>query len=119
MNNLKPFNLERVLAGDKVVTRDGEEVTELHFFKTISHNYPITAIIREEGYTFTVNGESFVNKITDEDLFMAPTKKTGWINIYNNMRGNSYCSIYPKKEEAIKHCDWKHLADCIQIEWEE
>lgn len=34
--DLKPFDLEKALAGEPVVTRQGEEVTQLTLFKTSS-----------------------------------------------------------------------------------
>jgi hypothetical protein len=73
---MKPFDLKRALAGAVVVTRDGREVSELHFFSTATkEDYPILASIDEEVYSFTVHGKEFTslnNKEMDSelDLFM-------------------------------------------------
>lgn len=78
MSNLKPFDLERALAGDPVVTRSGRSVTQLHLFNIETH-YPLHAVV--DGVcivlSFTKGGRH--EKMADEhvhDLFMAPKKVT-------------------------------------------
>ena len=59
-----------------------------------------------------------------DDLFFAPEKKTGWINVSRIAQGNAgeitYTgAVYPTKEEAIAGYSGVGLLDTIKIEWEE
>ena len=50
------FDLQKALAGAKVVTRDGQKVTELHHFKTSTGFYVVCAIIAGDRRWYTNNG---------------------------------------------------------------
>jgi hypothetical protein len=121
MKQLKPFNLEQALAGAPVVTRNGCPIVELKYLQTSSK----LAVVRKEpddkliSYFVPCDGKlgDTIEYVTD--LFMAPTKKEGWINIYNvlslDVTGKN---IYPTEEAALanKGCD---CIATIKIEWEE
>ncbi len=81
---MKPFNLERALAGDSVVTRNNIKVKELHFFETI--NKLCIAVLLVSGITFFVTKEGkCINcvgeYVTHLDLFMAPKNKKLWVAV--------------------------------------
>jgi hypothetical protein len=81
---MKPFDLEAAKRGEKLVTRDGREVSEFHCFKTIVSDYPCVAIIDGERGTFSKSG--YFNSSEhphDDDLFMAAKKRTVYVNIYD------------------------------------
>lgn len=84
---LKPFNLEKALAGEKVVTRDGQEVVKIVHFKDANINERVIFQVEDVVYLCSEDGK-YYNYTTGSgsqlDLFMAPTKKQGWINIYDN-----------------------------------
>ena len=66
----------------------------------------------------------FSPEATKNDLFFAPEKKTGWINVSRIAQGNAgeitYTgAVYPTKEEAIAGYSGVGLLATIQIEWEE
>jgi hypothetical protein len=69
---MKPFNLERALAGDTVITRDGRGISEFHYFATADNEeYPVFAVIDSEVYGFTTDGKEFTpinGKETESDL---------------------------------------------------
>lgn len=67
---MKPFNLERALAGEPVVTRAGVEVTQMHLFDTIS-TFPLVCVV--SGYTevFLADGRYQFSGAHPNDLFMA------------------------------------------------
>lgn len=101
---MKPFNLERALAGDPVMTRDGRPVTQLTFFKDAMGD-TIAGILegyielwREDGYYHTMDRG-------DKDLFMAPKTKEGWINIYQTTTGGwrAFGPVYGTEQEAVDH----------------
>ena len=73
---MKPFNLEKALAGAPLVTRDGKEVRL--FTKggdLTTYNYPYSAFIPSKGIieTYTPEGRYYRRNIRDSsfDLFMA------------------------------------------------
>ena len=123
MNNntkLKPFNLERALAGDPVVTRSGEEVESFHLVDA-NINYPLVVYIK--GYMeieeFTKKGSFYsYEKDSDKDLFMAQVKKEGWVNLYYDTSIYGTNCIYKTKQEAFVH-KLRNQIDTVKVEWEE
>lgn len=75
-NDLEPFNLERALRGEKVVTRDGAEVILRSFY--ISAKYPLSGKIKEknsvdgEAESWYITGRLYDDVDSSYDLFMAP-----------------------------------------------
>ena len=115
MKNLKPFDLEKALAGAKVVSRDGIEVTEIKLFESIKHDFKVVAISGGDVATYTIDGVYSCTKGESKyDLFLAPELKTGWVNIYPN--GESYW--HETKEGAERECK-NYLIACTKIEWYE
>lgn len=117
---MKPFNLEKALAGVPVVTQNGGKVTEIVHLKTASPKRSIIYVVDGRAYETSEDGSFYSGYSTDSlnDLFMASkmVKKEGWINIYkDSYPGNT---IYPSKLEADFYQDAERVA-CIKIEWEE
>jgi hypothetical protein len=86
---MKLFNLEQALAGKKVITRQGREVTGLHLFD-IEGAYSVYAVL-EYGNVESFTKDGIFSKGMfqhDYDLFMAPETITKWANIYD--RDGSY-----------------------------
>ena len=122
---MKQFNLAEYLKNPerKIVTRDGYPAT---IVSTTFHqeNYPVVAEVcfssydKKQSYSFTANG-LFLNSSEDSrDLFFAPEKHEGWVNIYP---GPFTGVVVYKTEEDAKHCanaNAKVIAT-IKIEWEE
>lgn len=118
--NLKPFNLEEALAGKPVVTRDGNAVrysgtiknkTSGNFYIWIATEYteesePSEYLIttRADGICFEFDGKIKCQS-DSEDLFMAPEKKTVWVNIWKTSSDNIYADniVYDTEEEAKQH----------------
>ena len=121
---MKQFNLEEYLANPrKVITRDGKNTRII--CTNAKNNYPIVALIeRTDGSEYvlshTKDGKYINEAIDNNDLFFAPEKHEGWINVYKPESGWSLgTSIWPTEEEAK---EWVGAADyvtTIKIEWEE
>ena len=79
---MKPFDLTKALAGDPVVTRDGRPVTEIHLFKTAARANVIGAVVNGAICTFRECGRYYSDSESCFDLFMAPKKRTVWVNLY-------------------------------------
>lgn len=89
---MKQFNLQEYLKNpdQKIVTRNGRNVRIIctdRMQLLLDEHYPIVALIKnhddsERIACFKNNGQAHDNK--DIDLFFAPEKKTGWINLYKD-----------------------------------
>ena len=121
---MRPFNLEEYLKNPskKIVTRDGRNVT-IHCtnFRGI---FPIIAEIESVGKSFSYNEDGKTSYVGSSiyDLFFAPEKHEGWINLYRNEDGISWLSpnYFASKEEAEKEGKaYTCSVTTIKIEWEE
>ena len=130
---MKQFNLEEYLANPsmKVVTRDGRKTRIL--CTDAKGDYPIVALVEEDDGEYSVSctkdGRYYLNEINDKnDLFFAPEKHEGWVNIYKAgvqketlvCMVNRYVgsSIWQDKVAAKEAADPDPIAT-IKIEWEE
>jgi len=93
---MKPFNLERALAGDPVVTRDGRKVDALHLCpEWIGESTRLLAKVNGRAVYLYPAGTMFAHGNDDNDLFMAPkvVKHQRWVNLYaNGLVAGSYLS---------------------------
>lgn len=123
---LKPFDLEAAKAGAPVVTRDGRSA---RIICTDLKNgiYSVIALIPneyegEDFETYTINGKYHCGGFEDcRDLFMAPTKRQGWVNIYKDSVGDTRgCFVYGTQQQAREHARIAlgYIAT-IPVEWEE
>jgi hypothetical protein len=92
---MKPFDLEKALAGEPVVTRDGKEVTDIAYFPTKDDNYKVCGILNKDCEWFTNKG--FYIQEDDEhlkNLFMKEEIIESWVNLYQAgneiLTGGSY-----------------------------
>ena len=123
---MKQFNLDEYLANPsrKVVTGDGRNVRIICTDSKI-RNYPIIALVEEPSrfenlFSYTEGGQMVsYEPLKKYDLFFAPEKHEGWVNIY---RARGYCYggsvIYPTEVAAKASAD-PYLIATIKIEWEE
>lgn len=121
---MRPFNLDEYLKDPsrKVVTRDGRNV-RIVCTGVKSEIYPVLALVdngNEEVPTrYTKYGKFISNDEYPCDLFFAPEKHEGWMNIYKNERDHYFGKfIYPKKTDAEAVADSTCIAT-VKIEWEE
>jgi hypothetical protein len=121
---MKPFDLERALAGDPVVTRDGRPVEQIIRFKTeVKGQHTLYGVI--DGYVcnWMLDGCRVIGMESSFDLFMASVKRGGWINIYPtniSQPGRLAASddIYESKDVADRTGMGRRIA-CVYVEWEE
>ena len=124
---MKQFNIEEYLKNPsrKVVTRDGCPVRIICTDKKSYNEQIVGLIMGNNGMefisTWTQQGKSFFNSDTPNDLFFAPEKHEGWINVYRNNDSHTYVgAVYDSKEDAEKRkvIDENYVTT-IKIEWEE
>ena len=120
---MKPFNIKEYNDNPsrKVVTREGRPVRIL--CTDARRNYPIVALIEDEedllcaylpdGTTCGMRGEN--------DLFFAPEKHEGFINLCKNVCGgiSTDTRVFSTKEHAQASKKYENYLDTIKIEWEE
>jgi hypothetical protein len=99
---LEPFNLERALAGDEVVTRDGLKVKQLTYFECATNEKsPLIAVLNKQLKFYELNGTHHYGQ-EEFDLFMKPKVNRIWINVYKNKYGKIYTGVDREtKEDAL------------------
>lgn len=89
---LIPFDLEKALEGEPVITRDGMPILEIFYSKTLEKKGDQSVMaVADDGKTFhEKDGTFYPKKIpSDYDLFMAPKpKKFKWVNLYRATNEN-------------------------------
>jgi|SRR6478752_9365268 len=115
---MKPFDLEKALAGHPLVTRDGRKVLDFHYFKVMTqYRFPIYAAIENIGGSypyftqFDIEGSEHSGiEESQNDLFLASTKKTYWMNIYKDWNGSIILggNLFESMEEAIDSAKYRH-----------
>lgn len=132
-HNMKPFNLEKALAGGVVINRIGAKVV-IAGHKS-GANRPLAGWIEVSTgdwccYGWFENGSFKENdELSPYDLFMEPVKKKGWVNVYppvNSCDENSIAGLWGgshnfvfKTEEIAKMKAGSGLIATVPIEWEE
>lgn len=122
---MKPFNLEEAKAGAPLVTRDGQKARLICSNFKNSSGRPILVIFESE-FTETVhefyeNGRFFCNgEDYYLDLFMAPTKRECWINLFKTHSTGLRANAWETEEQAKdRKCLWGGFIKTIHVEWEE
>lgn len=109
MNNLIPFDLEKALAGEPVITRDGRPVDEVHLFKTDTTEYPLRYVTEGKTLCCDKSGRYWANGAeVSGDLFMAPKPVEIYSAVYAAYMGEERRC----KEDAILHADKSALSIC-------
>ena len=125
---MKKFNLDEYLKNPtkKVVTKDGRPVRIICTDMKLYNMEIVGLIMNDNGmesiFTWTQQGKQYLNMDTPNDLFFAPEKHTGWINVYRNSdSGHVYTgAAYDYKEDAEKRKESdENYVTTIKIEWEE
>ena len=126
---MKQFNLEEYLKdpNKKVVTRDGRNA-RIVCTNRKGTEYSVVALCTmsngsEDCYSYFPNGRMYLSADSCMDLFFAPEKKEGWLNLYKDENGRvAIGTVYPiESEESAKNiasAGEDYVATC-KITWEE
>lgn len=126
---MKEFSLEEYLKNPdrKIVTRTGKNA-RIRCIDVKNELYPILALVDIGDYEsptlYTADGEYILGQERDFDLFFAPEKHEGWINLFRDCRsGVKYpgCRLFNSEKEAKQGVAIKNdrYIATIKIEWEE
>ena len=125
---MKQFNLEEYKKNPnrKVITRDGRSVRILCTDRK-GTKYSVVALctmsnLSEDCYFYSPNGKVYLNQDSCRDLFFAPEKKEGYINLYRD--GDDYYTggteVYSSEAEAVSHAlKIFGFVKTVKVEWEE
>ena len=125
---MKEFSLEEYLKNPnrKIVTRDGRNVRIIctDKRKTI---YPIIALcFMEDGSerlsSYLPNGKEHVGEDSNDDLFFAPEKHEGWVNVYKDGNMYSFGDTHPyaTEKEAKRYSSiYSDYVCTIKVEWKD
>ena len=122
---MKQFDLKEYLANPnkKVVTRDGRNVTI--YCTNYYCQHPIIAQIEgeERSHAFRETGQYNYYGESIGDLFFAPEKHEGWINIFKSSNDIAFLGqsrIFESKEDAQKDGkDCESYVATVKVEWED
>lgn len=121
---MKPFNLQEFQKDPsrKIVTRCGFPVRII--CTDVKGSAPIVAVIEEKDNTenvFRYESDGIMHGYHDIDLFFAPEKHEGFINLYKNICGgiSTDSTVFSTKEHAQASKKYENYLDTIKIEWEE
>lgn len=118
---MKEFSLEEYLKNPdrEVVTKYGIKV-RIVCTDFDNPDYPVIGEIKGHKWpiSFATNGEAIKGRKLSCDLFFAPEKHEGYINLYRGLDGKPQCGIIYESEVEAKNCGSDRLAT-IKIEWEE
>ncbi|WP_261541708.1 hypothetical protein [Burkholderia multivorans] len=113
---MKPFDLEAAKRGAALVTRDGRAVSEFHVFETEESDKPCVAVVDGRPFWTTRSGKYGGDyEESEKDLFMAPQKRTVYVNFYPDEEA----SYYPAADLARSASYVKALAVAVPVEIEE
>ena len=123
---MKEFDLDEYFKNpsQKVITKDGKSVRII--CTDAKQDYPVIGLLSLDDKSETTvyykkNGRWLADNQDEWDLFFAPIKREGWINIFKDedlpfINGDIYENKNKAEEDAIGEPDF---IATIKIEWEE
>lgn len=122
---MEQFSLSEYLKNPdrKIVTRDRRSARIICTDRV--GRWPIIALISDNGgeiiCSFTADGKKYAQEMEKVDLFFAPEKKEGWINIYKyyskTIPGAEVCSTKEEAEAVVGNRS--DYISTVKIQWEE
>lgn len=79
---MKPFNLERALAGDPVINAEGDEHIEFRHLPSAKPSYQVVCVRKHDATLLTFTPDGCDTVLSPPALFMAPKKRMVWVCIY-------------------------------------
>jgi hypothetical protein len=123
---MKPFDLEKALAGEPVITRAGRPAKIAGYSSDVRYEHRVLGWVDNQVRGWYENGNYDGISQHPTDLFMAEkpkVKKEGWVNVYNRpdaslppKLSNAYIDEASARKSAIKSDAY---VDTVKIEWEE
>ena len=109
-NVARPFSVEEYIKNPerKVVTRDGRDVRIICIDRKGTEDTVLALCLMSDGsencYCYPPNGKVYLSADSCMDLFFAPEKKEGWLNLYKDENGRVVIGYY--EHELRKNSDY-------------
>lgn len=100
---MKPFDLEKFLAGEPAVTRDGRKVIDFHYFKDAQADSQLVIRLNDNRVlsNYSTGNYHGMKSESPNDLFMEEKEVELWINVYKNGKhGHYYAIVVDSKMEG-------------------
>jgi len=81
---MKPFDLEAAKRGEPIVCRDGTPAKFIAHVPEACPAYRVVVLVDDLVAAKCADGRHWPDSDSDNDIFMAPKKRTVWINAYWN-----------------------------------
>jgi len=83
---MKSFDLEAAKRGEPIVTRNGINATFIAHVPELGELHRVLYTVPNNDYALscTEDGRHYTNSQSGYDLFMAPKKRTVWVNLYES-----------------------------------
>ena len=120
---MSEFNLQQAIAGARVCTKNGDEVTDLCIFESLEDPCKLVGVCQNSVYTWNTKG-TFGHSANNYDLQMMPKIVTKWVVcFYKEADDYGWTSfIYDNKLAAVKYAENKIAGDLTyviqKVEWE-
>ena len=112
---MKPFDLNRAIAGDPIETRCGVPIEFVAYATGIQGAFKVIGIMAGSIKTWRMDGTySFDVGISEFDLVMKPILVKKWINIYKLSDGEYETILYDNGKEAMKGAEL-HSSNFIKM----
>lgn len=79
---MKPFDLEAAKRGEPIVCRDGTPAKFIAHVPEAVSSAQVLVLIGRDVHLLRANGAEKSKSDGGNDLFMAPKKRTVWVNVY-------------------------------------
>ena len=86
---VEKFDLEKVIHGARVITRDGREVTQLTKFETYD-KFCLYGLVDEQVYCWSIKGEYSDNSSCSMDLYLVGRVRRIWANVMKYANGDLF-----------------------------
>ena len=90
---MKPFDLEAAKRGEPIVTRGGEAAKFIAHVPDAEIGFRVVVMLGGVIECYCDDGSYRLSRKSTYDLFMAPRKRTVWVNVYSpgtNCSGGAY-----------------------------
>ena len=104
---MREFNLEAAKRGEPIQTRDGRPAKFIAHVPGATESQQVVVLIGNTVRARYPTGTFYDFEGDDDDLFMAPRKRTVWVNLYGS---SSIARYFSTEYEADQYPSW---TDCI------
>ncbi len=100
---MKPFDLEAAKRGEPIVCRDGTPAKFIAYVPEACPACRVVVLVGDFVVAKAVDGRRWPDLSGDTDIFMAPKKRTVWLNLYPKACNTAH--FYATQKEADRSAD--------------